>query len=137
MVGYLVPPKATDEQVAKILVVDDLRAAIDAARQVLEAAGHTVIASDRPNGLPLLIKAEQPDLLLLDVEIPGMSGPAMLRAMRARGWAENLIVLLYSAKPGVELAKLVEVCGADGYIEKADTQSRLASVVAEYLAKPA
>ena len=69
---------------AKVLVVEDNPANMTLATFLLESAGHTVLsATDAEAGLTLA-RAEQPDLILMDIQLPGMDGLAGHGAAQAR-----------------------------------------------------
>ena len=61
---------------ARILVIDDSLSAVEKARKVLEGAGHGVETLDLLIYLPQAVKTDPPDLILLDLSMPGgMAGP--------------------------------------------------------------
>jgi CheY-like chemotaxis protein len=122
---------------AKILILDDSEIILTMTRDLLQAAGHTVATQSSPAGLPAVITRERPDLLLLDVSMPLLNGDQTLRVLRARGFLANIIVLLFSARPATELAKLATACGAHGYVSKNDASSALVTTVNDHLAKRA
>lgn len=98
-----------------IYVADDNSALRDGINRALQARGYMVrAASDGPELLSLL-EEERPDLLLLDVMMPGMSGLEVLRRIRAdRRWSD-LPVLLVTAAAGAEVAGLdLAAMGATG-----------------------
>lgn len=67
---------------AKILIVEDDRQLLALMRINLELAGHTVlIVSNGPQGVALAAQ-EQPDLILLDIRLPGMNGLDVCRQIR-------------------------------------------------------
>jgi CheY-like chemotaxis protein len=82
---------------AKILVVDDDANARLLLRTLLAYAGHTV--SEAANGGEGLSNAagDQPDLILLDLSMPSMSGPEFLRVLRADVRTRSTAVALYTA----------------------------------------
>lgn len=114
---------------AKILILDDSPSVLAAASMALTAAGHEVLTREAQDGLPALIQREQPALLLLDVNMPAMQGDKTLRALRMRGWATGVKVLLYSAKSAEELEILARGSGADGFVCKVDGPEALVVAV--------
>jgi DNA-binding response OmpR family regulator len=83
----------------KILVIDDHQDTLDAIRHTLESAGYAVVtALDGLTGLRLAV-AEKPDLIVLDVIMPGMNGLAVCRHLQSTGSTANIPVLLL-AEPG-------------------------------------
>ena len=109
----------------KILIVDDDSDVLDALTMVLESRGYQVItAQDGIEGLDCL-KAEKPDLMILDLLMPKMDGFGVMKELRDPRWAEfsEMPILIqtavreeasrrrYKLETGVEL-------GADDYVEK-------------------
>lgn len=101
------------EQTDTVLIVDDdpeTRALL--AEQVLSAPHfHILEAQDGPDALRLFHQ-QTPDLVLLDLELPGLSGRDMLVALRAQGYRGPLIVLADSRKGAVDAFRL----GATDYV---------------------
>jgi len=109
----------------KILVVDDDPDILDATAMILESQGYDVVtARDGVEGLANL-KAETPDLLILDLLMPKMDGFSVLRELLDPRWSKyrNIPVLIltsvreeasrrrYELETGLEL-------GVDDYLEK-------------------
>jgi two-component system response regulator VicR len=100
----------------KILIVDDERAIVDILKYNLEKNDfETVCAFDGPEGLRLAREAD-PDLILLDIMLPGMDGFEVCRTLRDEG--NNVPIIMITAREeetdkvfGLEL-------GADDYITK-------------------
>jgi CheY-like chemotaxis protein len=85
---------------ATILVVDDEPLIAMALEAVLEDAGHRVAtAANGRQGLERLAQAPRPDLVLLDMMMPVMSGPAMLAAMAADPGLDGVPVIVLSSLP--------------------------------------
>ena len=103
---------------AKILVVDDTPSNVKALRMRLSAEGYEVVeASDGPRALEQVAQ-ENPDLVLLDVVMPGMDGYEVCRRIKARQGANFIPVILVTAK--TETASVVKGldAGADEYVTK-------------------
>jgi DNA-binding response OmpR family regulator len=100
----------------KILVVEDEPAILNGVKDMLELEGYSVLtASDGQEGLKLAL-AHDPDLILLDVMMPKMSGFEVLRKLR-----ENRIrgsVILLTAKKAEEDKVRGLKLGADDYVTK-------------------
>ena len=102
----------------KVLVVEDNPANMTLATFLLKSAGHTVLsATDAETGLTLA-RTEQPDLILMDIQLPGMDGlqaTALLKADEATR-AIPVIALTALAMKGDE--ERIRAAGCDGYIAK-------------------
>ena len=103
---------------ATVLVIEDNAANMTLAVFLLESAGHTVLsATDAEAGLTLA-RTERPDLVLMDIQLPGMDGlaaTAMLKRDAATG-AIPVIALTALAMKGDE--ERIRAAGCDGYIAK-------------------
>lgn len=113
---------------ATILVVDDDRVAADLVVAALTRAGYVVHTHDSGFGLAVAIHRCRPDLVVLDVCMPGLSGYQALKAARALdpSYGISASVLLHSGLPELELADLAERIGARGYVRK---PARLSTIV--------
>jgi len=77
----------------RVLVVDDNADAADSLVALLEALGHTTsVARDGPEGLRLALET-QPDLVLLDIGLPGMSGYEVARAIRRNQGVRQIVLI--------------------------------------------
>jgi CheY-like chemotaxis protein len=61
----------------KVLIVDDDALALEVAAAALESHGYTVIKREEALGTMVLIRRERPDIVLLDLHMPGLSGDAL------------------------------------------------------------
>jgi two-component system response regulator MprA len=100
---------------ARILVVDDDAGVGAALRRALAAEGHEVeVVADGPAALAAAA-ARQPDLVVLDVMLPGLDGIAVCRRLRERG-AVPILMLTALGAPGERVRGLDS--GADDYLVK-------------------
>jgi len=99
----------------KILVVDDEETIVRTLRAYLEPEGFTVYAAADGPGALKAARAYRPDLIVLDLMLPGMDGLEVLRRLRQES---QVYVLLLTAKT-TEADKLVGLgMGADDYLTK-------------------
>ena len=102
---------------ATILIVEDHPTMRDAMRLVLEEDGHDVEeASDGETGLAA-VRAHPPDVVLLDLNIPAMSGAEVLDALRSDPVTADVLVVVVTAT-GEEGRARSLAQGADDYITK-------------------
>lgn len=98
-----------------IMIIEDEPELARILRSYLEAAGYRVLQADRGDTGLLLWEREQPDLLLLDLNLPGMDGLDVARAIRKQ--SEKPIIMVTARVE--EMDKLVGLeLGADDYISK-------------------
>lgn len=121
---------------AKILVVDDDAFNLKLAVTVLAQAGHEVFSADGGDAGVALALATMPDLLLMDVQMPGVDGVAALKRLRADARTASLkvIALTALAMKGDRERLLAE--GFDGYLEKPIRYKEFLAKVAVLLAPP-
>ncbi|WP_088228538.1 response regulator transcription factor [Desulfosporosinus sp. FKB] len=103
---------------ATILVVDDEEPIQELLRFNLEKEGYQVrVAKDGPEAL-VSIEKEQPDLLVLDVMLPGMDGLEVCRRLRLNTKFQQIPIIMLTAK-GEEIDKVLGLeLGADDYMTK-------------------
>jgi DNA-binding response OmpR family regulator len=118
-----------------ILVEDDVMLA-EIYQTRLELAGHSCkVAHDGLDGL-LLIKQELPDLVLLDLMLPQMSGDEILREMRKSDWGKDIKAVFLTNISESEAPDGLDQLKFERYIVKANlTNNQLAEVVDEILHK--
>lgn len=119
---------------AKIVsVVDDDPQVVVIVRAVLEAAGFEVAIS--PDGADCLAAIERrlPDLIIMDVVMPGMNGIEVLHAIRGRPETSNIPVIVLSARTeDLDLA-VARAAGADLYLTKPFTSEELVAATKQLL----
>jgi adenylate cyclase len=105
------------ERAAKILVVDDVPENVRLLEAVLVPRGYEVVtANDGLEALDL-VQTEEPDLILLDVMMPGLDGYAVCTQLRANDDTAVLPVIMVTSSIGQEKTKAIEA-GADDFIPK-------------------
>lgn len=117
----LAPPsvEVPTPRLASVLVVDDAAVVRQLERSILERAGYDVrTASDGNDALSQLAVAPS-DLVITDIEMPGMDGFALTEAIRSTPNLTNTPVLILSSRASEESRRRGLEAGADGYIVKA------------------
>ena len=103
---------------ARILLVDDDELLTEAMMACLTDAGHMVSAVHHGDEALRAIEGSIPDLLILDYNLPGMSGLSILRAVRRQSYANGMPIMMLTAKGGKLLAVRARHDGADDYLNK-------------------
>ncbi len=102
----------------EILIVEDEEPLSLLLRYNLEAEGYKVNVSARGDEAELLLQESQPDLLLLDWMLPGLSGIELCRRLRARSETERMPIIMLTAR-GEESERIRGLAtGADDYVVK-------------------
>ena len=107
-----------------IVVIDDDAFITDLYRRALENAGFRVIvAADADQAMKLLVH-EKPDLVLLDIIMPGQDGFEVLKAMQASEDLKQIPVFVFSNLPQDGNEERARSLGAVEYMIKANTPPR-------------
>ncbi len=126
---------------AKILVVDDERDIVDYLSVALEDAGFKVTGLTGTEGALERIRAEKPDLVLLDVMMPGRTGLSLYRAMREGEGTKRIPVVIISgyaqkddfSKMAPSALESERLPAPDGYLEKPITVPTLLATLRRLL----
>jgi DNA-binding NarL/FixJ family response regulator len=121
--------KTTSRKAKSVVVVEDQTAICELIIEMLEARGvYRVLGStaDGNEGLALA-KQLKPDILILDILLPGISGLEVLRQLH--GTQPDLKVLVFSAKSEKQLARGLLKVGVRGYVPKSARLSELRQAV--------
>jgi two-component system cell cycle response regulator DivK len=119
---------------AKVLIIEDNAANMKLATILLESEGHTVLsATDAEAGLTAA-RGEQPDLILMDIQLPGMDGleATMLLKRDDTTRAIPVIALTALAMKGDE--ERIRAAGCIGYIAKPMRYQEFLATIAAQLA---
>ncbi|HEY8584456.1 MAG TPA: response regulator, partial [Capillimicrobium sp.] len=121
------PPRRPDDapsRATRLLVVDDQVTVRELQRTILGAAGYEVVtARDGREALELLDRAAV-DLVLTDVEMPGMDGFALIEALRADPDHTSLPVIVLSSRGDEVDRRRGAEAGADAYVVKSEFDQR-------------
>lgn len=103
---------------AHLLVVDSDAAVQKLIRLNLTRAGHTVESTGDAESALLVLDDCLPDLLLLEWDLPGQSGVALIRRLRAQPRTRDLPIIMVSQRTGEHDKIMALEAGADDYITK-------------------
>jgi DNA-binding response OmpR family regulator len=119
---------------AKVAIVEDDQAISQMYRFKFEAENYEVETAENGKiGLALAEKMK-PDIILLDLMMPEMTGDEMLAKMRATSWGKNIKVIILTNKGEQEIPPAVRELGVTAVILKADmTPRQVAEVVKKNL----
>jgi CheY-like chemotaxis protein len=100
-----------------VLVLDDSEIALEVARGALESAGYAVVTSTSTFGFSRLCMQTNPDLVVVDVNMPALAGDRLVEILR-RFQSRPFPIVLHSDRPAAELKSLALACGANGSARK-------------------
>jgi two-component system, cell cycle response regulator DivK len=119
---------------SRILVVEDNALNLKLVRDVLQYAGYDVVEA-RSGEEGVRVAAEcSPDLVLMDLQLPGIDGVEALRQLRERAPDRHVPVVAVTAFAMKEDHARAADAGFDGYVEKPISVRALPGQVAEFLA---
>ncbi len=119
---------------AKICVIEDDRPIASMYQYKLQKEGYEVsVAYDGFSGIKL-VQEWRPDLILLDLKMPNMSGDEMLEKMRATTWGSDIRVIILTNISKNEASQKLRFLNVDRYIVKAHhTPAQIVQIVNEVL----
>ncbi|WDF45558.1 response regulator [Chryseobacterium sp. KACC 21268] len=100
----------------KIMICDDDAGILEVLEMMLEIEGYTVYTESNSTNLIKEINNNKPDLLLMDLWMPVLSGDQLLRTIRGTKELESLPVIILSAS--VDGNEIASNAGANGFIAK-------------------
>ena len=111
---------------ARILIVDDNQAMVEALSIVVSARGHDAITAHSGQEALDMIAEDVPDVVLLDLKMPGLDGFETLAALRSTEIGKELPVLIVTAQEEDDLESKVAEAGGNGLLRKPVDVNRLA-----------
>ena len=119
---------------AKVLVVEDNPANMTLASFLLESAGHTVLAAVDAEGGLALAREVRPDLILMDIQLPGMDGLQATALLKKHDATRGIPVIALTALAMKGDEERIRAAGCDGYIAKPLAYKEFLATVATQLA---
>ena len=120
---------------AKVLIIEDNPANMTLATFLLQSAGHSVLAArDAETGLTLA-RDEQPDLVLMDIQLPGMDGLEATALLKGDEATREIPVVALTALAMKGDEERIRAAGCDGYIAKPLAYRDFLATISWHLAK--
>jgi two-component system, cell cycle response regulator DivK len=102
----------------RILVVEDNPLNLKLVRDVLQFAGYDVIEAESGEDGLRAARADPPDLVLMDIQLPGIDGIETLKRLRQATLGRDVPVVAVTAFAMAEDRERASLAGFDGYVEK-------------------
>jgi CheY-like chemotaxis protein len=118
--------------VARLLVVDDNRVNLDLMTYVLTAFGHEVVSVETGGAALAILDNGPVDLVVCDVQMPGMDGLEFLRELRNRRITAAPVIAVTAAAMAGDRERLL-AAGFDGYLAKPIDPQLFAQQIEEFL----
>jgi two-component system, cell cycle response regulator DivK len=122
--------------VTRVLVVDDNLMNVELAGFLLEAGGFELdTAADARQAMSCIARSK-PDLILLDIQLPGIDGAELVRRLKAEPSTQRIVVVAFTAyaMPGDEARFLA--AGFDGYVAKPIEVATFVRTVSSFVRAP-
>jgi two-component system, sensor histidine kinase len=129
--GTLPPAPAvlTQDRGRSILIIEDNNDARESLRMLLESLGHYVLeASDGHHGLALVLD-RKPEVVLVDLGLPGLDGYEVARAVRVSPLAQTTLLIAVTGYGQAEDRRRTKEVGFDAHLVKPVSQSLLAALI--------
>ena len=101
-----------------ILIVEDNPRNMKLVRDVLQVKGHTTLEATNAEDGIVLATERVPDLILMDIQLPGMNGIDALRVLRAQPATAKIPIIAVTASVMQQDRKLITEAGFDAYVGK-------------------
>ena len=114
----------TDNQIKKkrILVVEDEKIMADMLQHTLEDAGFAVLRAENGGDALSLAMGDHPDMILLDIMLPGIDGLTVLQKLREDTWGKHVpVIVLTNLSPDTRILENVEHTAPLYYVVKSNT----------------
>jgi CheY-like chemotaxis protein len=117
----------------RILIVDDNKTNLKLASDVLGFDGYEILNAGDAESAQEIIRNSPPDLILMDIALPGMDGLTLTRLLKADESTRNIVVVALTAFAMKGDDARAREAGCDGYITKPIDTRTLPDAVAGYL----
>jgi two-component system, cell cycle response regulator DivK len=121
---------------ARVLVVEDNARNMTLATFLLESAGHTVLSATNAEAGLAMARVEQPQLILMDIQLPDMDGLEATGLLKADPATRAIPVIALTALAMKGDEERILAAGCDGYIAKPLSYRHFLAAVASQIAAP-
>lgn len=118
----------------RVLAVDDDAEQLSLLARVLSKRGFDVRTVEGPIGVSSMVRAFDPDVVLVDVFMPALRGDHLLSLIRRNAGTRRARLVLFSSADRDELRKLAEDVEADGWLQKTFDGEELAKSIRRLVA---
>lgn len=117
----------------RVLIVDANQATVDLTKFVLDAAAFVVESTSDANNAILQVSAFRPDLILMDIQMPGIDGLELTARLKADPSMRHIAVVAFTAFAMKGDEARMRAAGCDGYIGKPFDVASFAATVRSYV----
>ena len=123
----------SNKRKAKVLVVEDNEANLELFLDILEMGGYECIYTSEGSKAIEIAASEIPDLILLDIQLPGIDGLSVVKALRSMPATKNIKTIALTAYAMKGDREMFLEKGFDGYIPKPVAVKGFLQAIREYL----
>jgi CheY-like chemotaxis protein len=116
----------------RILVVDDEPDMLEIVSMMLRSGGYEVTTVEDAEKAMIILRKERPDLILLDLHLPGMQGEEFCKAVKSNATTRLIPVLLFTVSSEDLFGRIKEM-GANDYVLKPFGPEEILSKVKKYI----
>ncbi len=102
---------------------------------LLKSAGHAIVSATDAEAGVAVARAEQPDLILMDIQLPGMDGLEATRLLKGNAATRDIPVIALTALAMKGDEERIRAAGCDGYVAKPLAYKEFLATVAAHLGK--
>jgi DNA-binding response OmpR family regulator len=117
----------------KILVVDDEPDVRNLAKMILERAGYQIVTASNGVEGEEMAESEKPDLIILDVVMPGKNGLEVCQTLKNRSETRHIPIIIFSASGSRSRRDTALEAGANDFLQKPFTIKGLTDIVGKHL----
>ncbi|ESA35530.1 response regulator receiver protein [Leptolyngbya sp. Heron Island J] len=121
------------QKAPKIVCIDDSPAMLDTLKSYLETDGFDVATLENPMESMSMLFAMKPDMILMDVSMPGINGRRLCEILRRSSAFKDLPIIIVSSNASVLDKAKAESSGATDYLQKPFSQAELLAIVKAHL----
>ena len=118
----------------KILIVEDDPTSLKLASEVLQAGGHVIMLAASADQAMRSIRAVRPDVILLDLHLPGIAGFGVVRQCREEAATHDIPIIAVTAFSGDYSRSAALSVGCDAYLEKPINTRTILQQIADVIA---
>jgi CheY-like chemotaxis protein len=122
------------EKAVKIMLVDDSSTNNLLFRDIFEETGYEVWVEEKPERVLARLRESKPDLVLLDLMLPGMDGLQLLQQIKSEQCCREIPVIMYTAHMSDRMQQQALALGASGYLIKPVSPQKILDEVSRVLA---
>ena len=118
---------------SSVVIVDDSKETCEAITRLVEREGHRAIPVEHSDEAADVVRAVRPDVVLLDVMMPGKNGLEVLRRIREDRDLDRTAVVMCTAVDDEEVERAARELGANDYVVKSSTWERVWQCIGRFV----